>query len=158
MHCTVCAQGCLCGGDSTVPLKCDPFLLSFPSRHSFSCEETHPTQSNRSDLIRIPGPAMASASTNVDLRANRQGVALRATIPFVIFAIIAVVCRFVSRKIQSSRYEFDDYTILVALIFTLGSFTLSMEMVHFGSGKHLATVPLTDIPQFWKVRAIYLRD
>ena len=97
-------------------------------------------------------PMMAPTSSHADLQANRQGVALRATIPFIVLAHIAVVCRFVSRKVQSSRYEFDDYIIVAALIAAMGCFTLSMEMVHFGSGKHLAAVPVGDIPQFWKVR------
>ena len=97
-------------------------------------------------------PIMAPTSSNVDLQASKQGVALRATIPFIVFAIIAIVCRFISRTIQPSRYEFDDYIIVVALIFTLGTFALSMEVVHFGSGKHLAAVPITEIAQFWKVR------
>ncbi|CAD6590449.1 MAG: hypothetical protein ASARMPREDX12_004371 [Alectoria sarmentosa] len=62
---------------------------------------------------------MATVASNVNLEANEQGVTLKATIPFAIIAVIAVTCRFVSRKIQSSRYEFDDYMIVVGLISTV---------------------------------------
>ena len=100
---------------------------------------------------------MATVASNVNLEANEQGVTLKATIPFAIIAVIAVTCRFVSRKIQSSRYEFDDYMIVVGLICTLGCFTLSMEMVHLGSGKHLATVPPANGPQYFKVLVLRLK-
>ena len=99
---------------------------------------------------------MATAPSAVNLEANRQGVTLKATIPFVIIAVIAVISRFVSRKIQATRYEFDDYMIVVGLVFTLGCFTLSMKMVNLGSGKHLATVPVTNGPQYYKVQCIFV--
>lgn len=94
---------------------------------------------------------MATAPSDVNLEASQQGVTLKATIPFAIIAVIAVICRFVSRKIQVTRYEFDDYMIVVGLVFTLGCFTISMKMVNLGSGKHLATVPVTNGPQYYKV-------
>ena len=86
-------------------------------------------------------PKMATSTPNVNLEANHQGSTLKATIPFAIIAVIAVVCRFVSRRLQASRYEFDDYMIVVALICTLGCFTLSMKMVNLGSGKHFGLSP-----------------
>ena len=94
---------------------------------------------------------MTTPVTDVDLRASQQHVTLKATIPFAVVAVISVVCRFLSRKMQKLRFEFDDYMSLAALIFTLGCFTLSMEMTHLGSGKHIAAVPLESIPQFFKV-------
>ena len=96
---------------------------------------------------------MAVTDTAPDLNANQQGTTLGATIPFIIIAVIAVICRFVSRTIQSSRYDFDDYIIVVGLICTLGCFTLSMEMVHFGSGRHLATLPLENQAKYLKVES-----
>ena len=94
---------------------------------------------------------MTTPVTNVDLRASQQHVTLKATIPFAVLAVIAVICRFVSRRIQMLRFEFDDYTSLAALVFTLGCFTLSMEMTHLGSGKHIAAVPLRNLPRYFKV-------
>ena len=99
---------------------------------------------------------MATAPSDVNLEANQQGVTLESTIPFAIIAVIAVISRFVSRNIQATRYEFDDYMIVVALVFTLGCFTLSMKMVNLGSGKHLATVPVTNGPQYYKVLCIFV--
>ena len=99
--------------------------------------------------------AMASTTSNVDLEASQQMVTLKATIPFAVIAVVAVACRFISRKIQSSRYEFDDYMIVIALVCALGCFTLSMEMVHFGSGKHLAVVPLAYPAQYLKVLVLH---
>lgn len=94
---------------------------------------------------------MTTVTPDTDLQANQQGVTLKATIPFAIIAVIAVICRFISRKIQSSRYEFDDWMAVVGLIGALGCFILSMEMVHLGSGKHLATIPLANGPKYLKV-------
>ena len=94
---------------------------------------------------------MTTFGTNVDLRASQQHVTLRATIPFMVLAVIAVICRFIARRIQNLRLEFDDYMSLAGLIFTLGCFSLSMEMTHLGSGKHLVAVPVGNIPQYFKV-------
>ena len=94
---------------------------------------------------------MATPVPNVNLHESEQDVTLKATIPFAVIAVISVVCRFIARRIQKLNFEFDDYMIVAGLIFTLGCFALSMEMVHFGSGKHLAAVPLSNIPQYFKV-------
>ncbi|KAF6221200.1 hypothetical protein HO133_002055 [Letharia lupina] len=93
---------------------------------------------------------MTTPTTNVDLRASQQDVPLKAIIPFVLLPLIAVICRFIARGIQKPKFEFDDYNGLAALSFTLGCFTLSMEMTHLGSGEHLAAVPLGNIPQYSK--------
>ena len=98
---------------------------------------------------------MSTPTTNVDLRESQQDVTLKATIPFAVLAVIAVICRFISRRIQKLRFEFDDYMSLAALIFTLGCFTLSMEMTRLGSGKHIAAVPLENIPQYFKVNSSF---
>ncbi|KAL8824775.1 MAG: hypothetical protein Q9191_004828 [Dirinaria sp. TL-2023a] len=90
-----------------------------------------------------------------DANQSQQQATLGATIPFAILAVIAVICRFVARRIQKLRFEFDDYAILVGLVCTLGCFTLSMEMTHLGSGKHIQTVPLGNIPQYSKCLFAY---
>ena len=87
--------------------------------------------------------------TDVNLRASQQHVTLKATIPFAVLAVIAVICRFISRTIQKLRFEFDDYMSLAGLVFL--DALLSMEMVHLGSGKHIAAVPTRNIPQYFKV-------
>ena len=97
---------------------------------------------------------MATSKPDTDPNASQQSTTLAATIPFAIIAVIAVVCRFVSRKIQSSRYEFDDHIIVVSLICTLGCFALSMEMVHLGSGRKISVLPPENVPKYLKVYLI----
>ena len=106
---------------------------------------------HRQDLFSFA--IMTTPVPNVDLEGSQQHVTLKATIPFAVLAVISVVCRFLSRKIQKLRFEFDDYMSLAALIFTLGCFTLSLEMTYLGSGKHLTAVPLENIPQYFKVES-----
>lgn len=97
---------------------------------------------------------MTTPVTNVDLSESQQDVTLKATIPFAVLAVIAVICRFIARRIQKLRLEFDDYMSLAALILSLGCFILSMEMTHLGSGKHIAAVPLANIPKYFKVGSL----
>lgn len=94
---------------------------------------------------------MTTPTTNVDLRASQQDVNFKAVIPFVLLPLIALICRFIARGIQKPKFGFDDYNGLAALSFTLGCFTLSMEITHLGSGEHLTAVPLGNIPQYSKV-------
>ena len=73
------------------------------------------------------------------------------TIAFAIIAVIAVISRFVSRKNQATRDEFDGSMVVVTLVFTLGCFTLSMKMVNLGYGKHLASVPGYKGSRYYKI-------
>ncbi len=63
--------------------------------------------------------------TDVDLRASQHHVTLKATIPFAVLAVIAVICRFISRRIQKLRFEFDDYMSLAGLVFTWMLYSLN---------------------------------
>lgn len=97
---------------------------------------------------------MATQTSNVgpnDLNESLQDVTLKATIPFAVLAVLSILCRFLSRTLQKSKIEFDDYMSVIGLILTLGCFTLSMMLVHYGSGKHLAAVPVSNIPKYFKV-------
>ena len=95
--------------------------------------------------------AALSPSTTPNIHDSQQKATIGATIPFVILAVISVVCRLAARRIQKLRLEFDDYSIIIGLVCTLGCFSLSMEMVHLGSGKHIQTVPQGNIAQYFKV-------
>ena len=94
---------------------------------------------------------MATPVPKVNLYESKQDMTLKATIPFAVIAVISVVCRFITRRIQKLNFEFNDYMIVAGLIFTLGYFALSIEIVHFGSSKHLAAIPLSNILQYFKV-------
>ena len=59
---------------------------------------------------------MSLEERNIE-RDNNQGVRLIAiTIVFLGLATLAVICRFVSRKIKRVRLAADDYMIIVALV------------------------------------------
>lgn len=88
---------------------------------------------------------------NIDLHESQQKATLAAIIPVIIIAAASVICRFVARRLQKLKLGLDDYLILVGLVFTIGCFSLSVEMVHLGSGKHLLTVPLDNITIYLKV-------
>ena len=53
---------------------------------------------------------------------GRQLRALREMIPFVILATLAVICRFLSRRIKRATVGPDDYMIIVGLVFTWAAF------------------------------------
>ncbi|MCJ1422834.1 hypothetical protein MMC29_000714 [Sticta canariensis] len=82
--------------------------------------------------------AAGSPPTNVDLEESQQAETLRVIIPFAVLAVLAVCARFVARRIQKLRYGLDDYL-----------------MVQLGSGKHVAAVPLENIPLYLKCLFAY---
>lgn len=92
---------------------------------------------------------------NVKLRESQQKATLAAITPVIIIAAASVLCRFVARRLQKLKLGPDDYLIFVGLVFTIGCFSLSVEMVRLGSGKHLLTVPLDNITNYMKVGDLY---
>lgn len=57
---------------------------------------------------------------------TRQQSALWEMISFVILASLAVICRFVSRKLKRAEIGADDYMIVVGLMFTWATFADSV--------------------------------
>ena len=57
-----------------------------------------------------------SSRAAVDLQDNRQHEMLRDMIPFVILANLAVVGRFVSRRLRRASIGADDYMIVLGLV------------------------------------------
>ena len=57
---------------------------------------------------------------------SRQIAALGLMIPFVLLAILAVICRFLSRRLKRAAIGADDYVIIVGLILTLATFADSV--------------------------------
>lgn len=53
---------------------------------------------------------------------GRQQRALGEMIAFVVLATLAVVCRFVSRKLKRAAIGADDYMVIVGLVFTWATF------------------------------------
>lgn len=92
---------------------------------------------------------------SVDLQESQQSMTLKIIIPFAALAIMAVLARFLARNIQKLHYELDDYLSVVGVILTLGCFTLSCKMVQLGSGKHLAAVPIENVPLYLKCLFAY---
>lgn len=97
------------------------------------------------------------SNANINLQESRQHVTIAATSPFAILAAVAVVARLFARRLQRLRLEFDDYVIILGLICSLGCFSLSMEMVHLGSGKHIQTVAPVNLAKYLKVSLVFCR-
>lgn len=53
---------------------------------------------------------------------GRQHSALAQMIPLVILATLAVIGRFSSRRLMRAQIGADDYTIIVGLVLTYGTF------------------------------------
>ena len=67
----------------------------------------------------------STAMVNSQLQ-SRQIAALGLMIPFVLLAILAVICRFLSRRLKRAAIGADDYVIIVGLILTLATFADSV--------------------------------
>ena len=65
-------------------------------------------------------------------------------------AIAAVVLRLVSRRIGRIKLQWDDFIIIIALVFALGEVTAGFLCVRFGGGRH--AISLKDPATFAKVR------
>ena len=100
---------------------------------------------------------MPPTTSDINLEDNQQKMPLEATFPFEIIAVVAVMCRFISGRIQDSKYEFDDNMILVDLICTLECFILLIGMFHIGSINHLVTVAPANRSHYFKVLVMYLK-
>ena len=57
---------------------------------------------------------------------NRQGDSLGQMIPFVVLATLAVLCRFLARKVKKTSIGADDYMIVIGLILTWATFADSI--------------------------------
>ena len=53
----------------------------------------------------------------MDLQDNRGPLILRAIYPLSALATLAVIGRFLSRKVMKMSWEIDDYAIVVALVY-----------------------------------------
>ncbi|KAI4099961.1 MAG: hypothetical protein LQ345_007474, partial [Seirophora villosa] len=66
----------------------------------------------------------------------------------LVAAFLAVIFRFVSRRMIKTSLQADDYTTLAALVFTTGFVVSVLISVRFGLGRHALT--LTDPASFAK--------
>lgn len=57
---------------------------------------------------------------------SRQVAALGVMIAFVLLAILAVICRFISRRLKRAAIGADDYAIIAGLVLTLATFADSV--------------------------------
>ena len=57
---------------------------------------------------------------------SRQWVAMREMIPFIVLATLAVLCRFLARRVKNASIGADDYMIVVGLILTYATFADSV--------------------------------
>ncbi|KAH9205858.1 hypothetical protein DL95DRAFT_489589 [Leptodontidium sp. 2 PMI_412] len=67
------------------------------------------------------------------------------TIVIVILAVLFVTLRFFARWRRNVGIGFDDYVIFVSLSFLFVTGGLNLMMIHYGAGKHMSIVPVSNI-------------
>ena len=77
---------------------------------------------------------------------GRQQRALGEMIPFVVLATLAVICRFLSRRLKKTAIGADDLMVIVGLIFTFATFADSVVREYTTSYPANALFGMTDLP------------
>ncbi|PCH03231.1 Hypothetical protein PENO1_033770 [Penicillium occitanis (nom. inval.)] len=91
---------------------------------------------------------------SVNLNDNDQARILGSTIAVSALADIALVLRFVSRKIKGN-YAIDDLLAVIGLIFSWGCLGLGIFMVDNGVGKHIQLASPENLVNFAKALMAY---
>ncbi|KAI9672329.1 MAG: hypothetical protein M1817_003351 [Caeruleum heppii] len=84
---------------------------------------------------------------------SRQGTIVSATIATAVLAHIAVALRLISRKLVKAPFWWDDYAMIVALGLAESSLIYGLVSVKHGLGKHVTTLPPSDVLAW--VKALY---
>ncbi|KAL8955727.1 MAG: hypothetical protein Q9193_006528, partial [Seirophora villosa] len=69
----------------------------------------------------------------------------------LVLATVAVVLRFLARSVGRSRYGWDDWLMLCALVWEYGLCAVQYMAIHYGCGKHILMLDLGPIIAFGKV-------
>ena len=94
-------------------------------------------------------PASAIQYQEQHIADNKKPNLIAASVICLSAAYVAVVLRFISRRVARNILEADDYTIVVGLFFTSVFVAMVLVDVHYGLGRHLILV--TNGPAFGKV-------
>ncbi|KAL8767561.1 MAG: hypothetical protein Q9209_005978 [Squamulea sp. 1 TL-2023] len=82
---------------------------------------------------------------------NRGPEVIGALTTLTILAAVAVALRFLARSISGSKYGWDDWLILFALVWEFGMSTTQLFAVHYGFGRHMLMLDGYQVTQFSKL-------
>ncbi|KAL9592091.1 MAG: hypothetical protein Q9179_007064 [Wetmoreana sp. 5 TL-2023] len=85
------------------------------------------------------------------LNDNRGPEIVAALTILTILATLAVVLRFIARKVSGSSYGVDDWLILFTLVWEYGLSTIQYLGVHWGFGRHLLLLDPSSAVHFGKL-------
>ncbi|KAF4996086.1 hypothetical protein FDECE_12582 [Fusarium decemcellulare] len=91
------------------------------------------------------------APPGVDLSENQTGEILRSVIAFMVIGILAVSGRMFARYKAKAKLARDDYLLLAALAFAIGTAVLCIVSIPYGGGKHLWVLTFDDFTTLWKM-------
>ncbi|KAL8820355.1 MAG: hypothetical protein Q9223_001404 [Gallowayella weberi] len=85
------------------------------------------------------------------LNDNRGPEIVGAVSTLTVLATIAVGLRFLARSFSGSKYGWDDWLILFALVWEFGLSTIQLLAVHYGLGRHILMVDVDNVTKFGKL-------
>ncbi|KAF4463716.1 integral membrane pth11 [Fusarium albosuccineum] len=91
------------------------------------------------------------APPGVDLSENQTGEILRSVIAFMVIGILAVSGRMFARYKTKAKLARDDYLLLAALAFAIGTAVPCIISIPYGGGKHLWVLTFDDFTTLWKM-------
>ncbi len=84
-------------------------------------------------------------SDGVNLQESQEALTFSDITPFAIIAILSSISRFTARKIQKLRFEFDDWMIVVALVWNMKLLVDEahrLEFILHNAGFYIGVFPL----------------
>jgi len=90
---------------------------------------------------------------NIGVNANHATI-IGVSVFSIALATLSVIARFWCRASLKTRLQTDDWTIVIALIFTIGDAALYLADIKFGFGKHIYIVAQnpSNLITFFQVR------
>ncbi|EEU38096.1 uncharacterized protein NECHADRAFT_84327 [Fusarium vanettenii 77-13-4] len=95
--------------------------------------------------------AWGPAPPGVDLSESQDREILTSVITIMVIGITAVILRLAARLKSRARLGLDDYCVLAALTFAIGTAILCIISVPYGGGKHLWVVTSDEFTTLWKM-------
>ncbi|MCJ1294429.1 hypothetical protein MMC34_005987 [Xylographa carneopallida] len=141
-----------CGLDAACLCNDDTFLSLLEAAVEAGCSaaDGQKTLALADQLCTAADPSMND---------SRAPVVIGIIVTIMTLASVSVVARIYSRKLSGIKLSWDDYLIMVALVFTLGLNAAVLYGVHLGLGKHIVTLSLTQITDFaqtyWATQLIF---
>ncbi|KAG9254010.1 uncharacterized protein F5Z01DRAFT_655719 [Emericellopsis atlantica] len=87
----------------------------------------------------------------MDLTENQTMSILVTVITIMALGILSVILRLVARLKSGNSLAVDDYTIVLALIFAIGTAVLCFTSIQEGGGKHLWIITFEEFTRLWQM-------